>query len=72
MELNKVEFTEKATKLIEENNELGLIILCTVNRKKVNNGDDRETQMKKLKDCVRKNFHIGYVEYIWLFIKNRN
>jgi len=72
MELNKVEFTEKATKLIEENNELGLIILCTVNRKKVVDGDDRETQMKKLKTCVKKNFHVSYIEHIWSFIKNRD
>jgi len=72
MELNKGEFIERATKLIEENNELGLIILCTVNKKKVSTVDDRPTQMKKLTAYVKKNFYTGSCDDLWNFIKKRD
>ena len=69
MEITKKEFDEKATKLIEENNELGLVVLCVCSRKKVTSEESRATQMENLKRFVNRNFYVGRISDIWTYIR---
>jgi ribosomal protein L31E len=70
MELRKSEFIEKAEILIEKNDELGMIVLATLNRKKQNSPEtSRAEQVEKLKAFVIKHFNGDGISKIWDYIK---